>query len=68
MTGPHQTIWRSMLFVPAHVGKYVEAAHTRGADAYILDLEDSVPSSKKASARDSIRHAARIVSKRAQQQ
>jgi citrate lyase subunit beta/citryl-CoA lyase len=36
-------VWRSMLFIPAHVDKFVAKAHTRGADAYILDLEDSVP-------------------------
>jgi citrate lyase subunit beta/citryl-CoA lyase len=47
-------IWRSMLFVPAHVDKYVELAHTRGADAYILDLEDSVPAADKAKARDRV--------------
>jgi citrate lyase subunit beta/citryl-CoA lyase len=44
-------IWRSMLFVPAHVPKFVDAAHTRGADAYLLDLEDSVPLAQKAEAR-----------------
>jgi citrate lyase subunit beta / citryl-CoA lyase len=47
-------IWRSMLFVPAHVDKYVDLAHTRGADAYILDLEDSVPAADKAKARDQL--------------
>lgn len=36
-------LWRSVLFVPAHVKRYVDAAHTRGADAIQLDLEDSVP-------------------------
>ncbi|MDB5969676.1 MAG: citrate lyase, beta subunit [Hydrocarboniphaga sp.] len=44
-------VWRSMLFLPAHVEKFVERAHTRGADAYILDLEDSVPAAEKARAR-----------------
>lgn len=44
-------IWRSMLFVPCHVDKYVNAAHRRGADAYILDLEDSVPMALKQAAR-----------------
>lgn len=55
-------IWRSMLFVPAHVGKYVAAAHTRGADANILDLEDSVPLAQKAAARSILRDAAATVS------
>jgi citrate lyase subunit beta/citryl-CoA lyase len=40
-----------MRFLPAHVKKYVERAHTRQADAYILDLEDSVPDDGKAHAR-----------------
>jgi len=44
-------VWRSMLFLPAHVEKFVAKAHTRGADACILDLEDSVPLDQKAEAR-----------------
>jgi citrate lyase subunit beta / citryl-CoA lyase len=55
-------IWRSMLFVPAHVEKFVAAAHTRGADACILDLEDSVPPAEKAAARESIARSAALVS------
>ncbi|MER8376729.1 CoA ester lyase [Mesorhizobium sp. M1406] len=43
--------WRSLLFVPAHVPRFVEAAHERGADGIILDLEDSVPQDQKAEAR-----------------
>ena len=39
--------WRSLLFIPVHVDKFVAKAHTRGADAYILDLEDSVPLAEK---------------------
>ena len=38
-----QPLWRSMLFVPANVQKFVDSAPSRGADAYILDLEDSDP-------------------------
>jgi citrate lyase subunit beta / citryl-CoA lyase len=44
-------IWRSMLFVPAHVERYVQSAPTRGADACILDLEDSIPAVQKENAR-----------------
>lgn len=47
-------IWRSMLFVPAHVDKFVARAHERGADAVILDLEDSVPLAQKAQAREAL--------------
>ncbi|TIS74989.1 MAG: CoA ester lyase, partial [Mesorhizobium sp.] len=43
---------RSLLYVPAHKTKFVEKAHTRGADAIILDLEDSVPLATKREARD----------------
>jgi citrate lyase subunit beta / citryl-CoA lyase len=54
-------IWRSMLFVPAHVEKFVASAHTRDADAYILDLEDSVPAAQKALARTGLARAAQQV-------
>mgnify|MGYP000105167999 CR=1 FL=1 len=40
-------LWRSMLFVPTNVKKFVESAPTRGADAYFLDLKDSIPISEK---------------------
>lgn len=43
-----------MLFVPAHVERFVARAHQRGADAYILDLEDSVPSAQKGAARQAL--------------
>lgn len=43
--------WRSLLFVPAHVPRFVETAHQRGADGLILDLEDSVPHEQKSEAR-----------------
>ncbi|MER9732489.1 CoA ester lyase [Mesorhizobium sp. M0217] len=43
--------WRSLLFVPAHVPRFVETAHERDADGIILDLEDSVPQDQKAHAR-----------------
>ncbi len=46
--------WRSMLFVPADKPRFVERAHTRGADAVILDLEDSVADAAKAGARDAL--------------
>ncbi|ANT54967.1 HpcH/HpaI aldolase/citrate lyase family protein [Mesorhizobium amorphae] len=43
--------WRSLLFVPAHVPRFVEAAHERGADGVVLDLEDSVPQDQKGESR-----------------
>jgi citrate lyase subunit beta/citryl-CoA lyase len=55
-------VWRSMLFVPAHAGKFIAKAHERGADAYILDLEDSVPAAEKPTARQMLPSAAAQVS------
>ena len=44
-------VWRSLMYCPVNVEKYVDKAHTRGADVIQLDLEDSVPPSEKAGAR-----------------
>ena len=54
-------VWRSLLYVPVNVEKYVEKAHTRGADCIQLDLEDSVPASEKAHARSLVPAAAKRV-------
>ncbi|WP_339721867.1 CoA ester lyase [uncultured Paraglaciecola sp.] len=54
--------WRSLLFLPAHNHKFVEKAHTRGADAYILDLEDSVPKALKDAARKQLKATSLVVS------
>lgn len=42
---------RSLLFVPAHRDGWAQKAARAGADAVILDLEDSVPEPSKAEAR-----------------
>src|SRR5437879_4663995 len=55
-------VWRSMLFVPVTQRRFVEGAARRGADAIILDLEDSVAPSEKERARTLVPEAARIVS------
>jgi citrate lyase subunit beta/citryl-CoA lyase len=56
------TPYRSILFVPAHKPAWVERAVASGADAIVLDLEDSVPHAGKAEARvtaaESITHLA----------
>jgi len=44
-------VWRSALFVPANVERFVAKASQRGADALIIDLEDSIPLAQKESAR-----------------
>lgn len=49
-----QPLWRSVLFIPAHVERYIDSAHKRGADAIQLDLEDAVPFEAKAAARQMI--------------
>ena len=51
-------IWRSMLFVPVTVERFVARAHQRGADAIILDLEDSIPPDQKERARGMVADAA----------
>ena len=57
MTAP-LPLWRSLLYVPAHVERFVDKAHLRGADCIQLDLEDSVPEAEKASARAAVAEAA----------
>lgn len=54
----HLPIWRSLMYVPVNVEKYVDKAHTRGADVIQLDLEDSVPPAEKANARKLVEKAA----------
>lgn len=47
-------VWRSMMFVPTIVEKFIEKAPGVGADAVILDLEDSIAASEKERARDAV--------------
>lgn len=54
--------WRSLLFVPATAERFIAKAHTRGADAIILDLEDSIPPDAKEAARNALAAAAPRVS------
>jgi citrate lyase subunit beta/citryl-CoA lyase len=44
-------VWRSALYVPSNVPKFIDGAHKRGADAIIVDLEDSVPIGERPAAR-----------------
>ena len=59
--GIDNTVWRSMLYVPATNEKFIETAHEKGADAIKIDLEDSVKMSEKPRARDRVRSAAKAV-------
>jgi citrate lyase subunit beta/citryl-CoA lyase len=54
-------VWRSLLYVPVNVEKFIDKAHTRGADVLQLDLEDAVPPSEKDKARTLVeKNAARV--------
>jgi citrate lyase subunit beta/citryl-CoA lyase len=54
---------RSMLYVPASSQRFIAKAHERGADAIILDLEDSVASAEKEKARAGLGEAVPAVSR-----
>lgn len=56
-------IWRSLLFIPADREEFVSKAHQRGADAYILDLEDSIPLARKPNARAAIADEATLLAR-----
>ncbi len=60
---PDLPVWRSLLFVPVTAQRFVDGAARRGADAIILDLEDSVAASEKERARGLVPKAAAIVSR-----
>jgi citrate lyase subunit beta/citryl-CoA lyase len=54
-------VWRSLLYVPAHVERFVARAHERDADCIQIDLEDSVPPAEKKHARSCVEgNAARV--------
>ncbi|HSB48622.1 MAG TPA: CoA ester lyase [Burkholderiales bacterium] len=58
---PDLPVWRSLLYVPVNVEKFVDKAHTRGADVLQLDLEDAVPPAEKEKARTLVeKNAARV--------
>jgi len=50
-------IWRSMLYVPANVPRFVRKSAGAGADAVVLDVEDSVPADRKSEARAALADA-----------
>ena len=54
-------IWRSLLFVPSNNDRFIDKAHTRGADGIILDLEDSVPAAERPDARRALGESVRRV-------
>ncbi|MGH6619984.1 MAG: HpcH/HpaI aldolase/citrate lyase family protein [Alphaproteobacteria bacterium] len=52
-------VYRSLLYMPVNEERFLAKAHTRGADAIILDLEDSVALQEKAAARKLLPAAAK---------
>ncbi len=48
---PIPPVWRSILYVPGNVPKFIDRAHERGADCVLVDLEDSVQPAQKPQAR-----------------
>ncbi|MBO6947500.1 MAG: CoA ester lyase [Rhodospirillales bacterium] len=62
LRGSADLVWRSLLYVPANNEKFISKAHTRGADAIILDLEDSVPEQERPRARGMLADAVKSVS------
>jgi citrate lyase subunit beta/citryl-CoA lyase len=63
MTAGSLPVWRSLLFAPVTARRFVDGAARRGADAIILDLEDSVAASEKERARTLVPEAAESVSR-----
>jgi citrate lyase subunit beta/citryl-CoA lyase len=51
MNRPAPPVWRSILYVPGNVPKFIDKAHERGADCVLVDLEDSVTVAEKPAAR-----------------
>lgn len=57
-------VWRSMLYVPTIQPRFIARAADRGADAIILDLEDSVPPAEKPRGRVALPDAIKQVSRK----
>src|SRR2546421_2319545 len=56
-------VWRSARYVPANVPRFLDGARKRGADATIVDLEDSVPIAERPAARRDLQATAENVSR-----
>lgn len=59
----NQAIRRSLLYVPANRADFLEKAWRRGADAIILDLEDSIAPAEKKNARSCLIDGIELASK-----
>jgi len=58
--------FRSMLFVPGNRLSWMEKAAAYGADALVLDLEDSVPDQEKVPARPLVKAALKVLKAKGQ--
>ena len=56
-------VWRSALYVPSNVPRFIDGAHKRGADAIIVDIEDSVPIAERPAARRDLQETAENVAR-----
>lgn len=68
MSAAHYTdmrrfVRRSSMTFPVNVPRFTQKAYTRGADCYVMDLEDSVPEAEKESARALIKDSIPLVGK-----
>lgn len=54
-------MWRSLLFIPVLSESFLAKAHQRGADAIILDMEDSIAVDRKAEARERLADAVALL-------
>jgi len=61
MISSENPVWRSLLYVPGNNQKFIDKAHQRGADAIIVDLEDSVPATERDAARAMVADSAGLV-------
>jgi hypothetical protein len=52
-----EIVRRSSLIMPVNQPRFVEKAYLRGAEALVLDLEDSVPPAEKERARTMVKEA-----------
>src|SRR5215475_7098976 len=60
---PTPPVWRSILYVPGNVAKFIDRAHERGADCVLIDLEDSVQPAQKPEARAMLPEAMKKVTR-----
>jgi citrate lyase subunit beta/citryl-CoA lyase len=60
---PVPPVWRSILYVPGNVPKFIDKAHERGADCVLVDLEDSVLPAQKPDARAMLPETMKIVAR-----